>query len=240
MTLEIIVAALILAGLAGLMRGVTGFGGAMVLAAPLAVLVGPQQAVLTAVLLEAFAAGQMVPDALRTGTVRMLLPIWLAAGLTVPIGSYLLITVDPELMRRGIAVVVVMFGLVMLKGFRYQGPPRLPTSLAVGAASGVLAGATSLGGPPVILYLLSGPQSISVTRANLTLTIMMVSIATVLALWVGGVLDLPGIGFALLLAPLFFLGVRCGGRVFRHLDERLFRRVALVALIGVSVLVLLI
>lgn len=240
MAAESIALALLLAGLAGLMRGVTGFGGAMVLAAPLAVLVGPTQAVLTAVLLEAFAAGHMVPDALRTGTVRLLLPIWLAACITVPIGSYLLITVDPELMRRGIAVVVVIFGFVMLKGFRYHGSPRLPTSLAVGAASGVLAGATSLGGPPVILYLLSGPHPIAVTRANLTLTIMTVSIATVLALWIGGVLNPSSVGFALLLTPLFFLGVWCGGKLFPYLDERLFRRIALVVLVGVSVVVLVI
>ncbi len=240
MALESVVLALLLAGLAGLMRGVTGFGGAMVLAAPLAVLVGPTQAVLTAVLLEAFAAGHMVPDALRTGTVRLLMPIWLAACLTVPIGSYLLITMDPDLMRRGIAIVVVIFGFVMLKGFRYHGSPRLPTSLAVGAASGVLAGATSLGGPPVILYLLSGPQPIAVTRANLTLTIMLVSIATVLALWAGGVMDLSSIGFALLLAPLFFLGVWCGSRVFRFLDERRFRQTALLVLVSVSAVVLVI
>lgn len=223
MPITTVAIALLLAGLAGLMRGVTGFGGAMVLAAPLAVLVGPTQAVLIAVLLEAFAAGQMVPDAWRTGTIDPLVPIWLAACLTVPIGSYLRITVDPELMRRGITVVVVLFGLVMLKGFRYHGPPRLHTSLVVGTASGVLAGATSLGGPPVILYLLSGPQPIAVTRANLTLTIMAVSIATVLALWVGGAMEPSGLGFALLLSPLFFLGVWTGGRVFRYLDERRFR-----------------
>lgn len=220
------------------MRGVTGFGGAMVLAAPLAVLVGPQQAVLTAVLLEAFAASHMVPDAVRTGTLRLIAPICLAACLMVPFGSYLLITVDPELMRRGIALVVLVFGCAMLGGFRYHGSPRLGTSMVVGAASGVLAGATSLGGPPAILYLLSGPHPIAVTRANLTLIIMAVSIATVLALWAGGVMGPSSIGFALLLTPLFFMGVWIGGRVFRYIDERLFRRIALGSLATVSMVVL--
>ncbi len=62
------------------------------------------------------------------------------------------------MLRRWIAGVVVVFSLLLLNGARYEGPQRPATSIALGAFSGVLVGATGIGGPPIILYLLSGPD----------------------------------------------------------------------------------
>lgn len=98
----------------------------------------------------------------------MIAPISAAAVLAVPLGGYLLTGADPLTLRRLIALIVIAFSLVLLSGRRYQGAQRLPTSLALGALSGTMLGATSIGAPPVILYLLSGPDRVAVTRANLT------------------------------------------------------------------------
>jgi uncharacterized protein len=50
---------------AGLVRGITGFGGAMVMTPALSVLIGPTRAVVVALVLETSAAIQLLPDALR-------------------------------------------------------------------------------------------------------------------------------------------------------------------------------
>jgi len=54
-------------------------------------------------------------------------------------------------------------------------------------------GATSIGAPPVILYLLSSPDLVAVTRANLTLYVVVLSAAGLVMLGFTGLLDSPTI-----------------------------------------------
>ena len=81
------------------------------------------------------------------------------------------------------------------------GAPRLATSVGLGAVSGAMLGATSIGGPPVILYLLSGPDPIETTRANLTLYVAVTSLIGVAMLWHQGVFDARAGRMSLLLRP---------------------------------------
>lgn len=228
-----------LALLAGLTRGVTGFGGAIVLTAPLSLLVPPAQAVITSLLLESVAAASMLPAALRFARPRRLLPILAAAITTVPVGATALASLDPTLTRRLIAGMVLAFSVLMLRGFRYRGQPHPAAGLAVGAVSGVLTGATSVGGPPVILYLLSGPDPVVTTRAHLTLFIIFISAVTLGYLGYTGIFTLSMGLLALTLAPFFLLGVGLGSLIFHRIDEARFRRIALLALIGLSLILLL-
>ena len=57
--------ALAICGLGGMVRGATGFGGAMVMTPVLSVLLSPITAVIGALLLETFAAAPMLRDAAR-------------------------------------------------------------------------------------------------------------------------------------------------------------------------------
>ena len=115
--------------LAGLVRGITGFGGAMLMAAPLSFLIGPVPTVVTALILETTAALIMFPDAWPRINKRILVYLTIPACFTVPISGYLLVTLDPWVARKLIAAVVVLFSSVLLAGLRYTGPQRPLTSL---------------------------------------------------------------------------------------------------------------
>lgn len=231
----ILAGALPLALLAGFVRGITGFGGSMVFTAPMALLAGGRSAVVIALLLEAFAAMNMLPSALRSARARVVVPISVAACLTVPVGAYLLTALDPEVLRRFIAATVLVLAVFMLRGFRYTGPQRTTTATLLGGFSGVLVSATSVGAPPVILYLLSGPDSVATTRANLTLFIIVMSLAALAIYAWHGVLSWPDTLAALVLAPAFFAGAWLGSLVFPRIDEKRFRRIVLWFLIAMSV-----
>ena len=233
-----LVGAMAIAGIGGVVRGATGFGGAMVMTPTLSLLLGPIPAVISALLLETFAAFSMLPAAARTARWRTILPICALACLTAPIGTWLLTTLDPLLMRRAIAATVLIFSLLLLTGVRYRGAQRLGTSLALGATSGVLVGATSVGAPPVILYLLASSDAPNVTRANLTLFVTIISLAALAAMAWRGMLD-SGNGFtALLLSPLYLGGVWLGSHLFGRIDAAAMRRWTLIFLVVVSALVL--
>lgn len=229
---------LLIALAGGLVRGTTGFGAAMVMTPPLALLIGPQAAVPVTLLLETFAAAPMLPAAAALARWQVIAPISAAAVLTVPLGGYLLIGADPLTLRRLIALTVIAFSVVLLLGCRYHGPQRLPTSLGLGALSGIMLGATSMGAPPVILYLLSGPDAVAVTRANLTLYIVIISAAGLVMAGFAGLIGPATIRAAAELAIPFAVGVGAGSRLFSRFSREGFRRATIAFMLMVSVGVL--
>lgn len=230
---------LLIALIGGLVRGTTGFGAAMVMTPALSVLIGPKTAVPVTLLLETFAALPMLPAATRLAKWRVIAPISFAALLTVPLGGWLLAYAQASLLKTLIALTVIVFSLSLLSGFRYQGAQRTGTSLALGALSGAMLGATSIGAPPVILYLLSGPDTAPVTRANLTLYVVAISAAGLAMLVAGGLLVADTLRFAGWLALPFAGGVIVGSRVFARFSDLRFRQFTMVFMLLVAVGVLL-
>jgi len=213
--------------IAGLMRGTTGFGGAMLMAPPLSFLIGPVPTVATALLLETAAAVVMFPDAWPRINKPVLLYLIVPACFTIPIGGYLLISLDPFIARKLIAAVVVVFSLGLLTGLRYSGSPRPATSVALGSIVGVFLGATSVGAPPVILYLLSGPDPQTVTRANLTVFVTAISaMGIVMLAFAGAVTTRLGLSAGLLCIP-YMAATWLGGALFARLSDIGVRRLAL-------------
>jgi len=230
---------LVIALAGGLVRGTTGFGAAMVMTPALALLMGPKVAVPVTLLLETFAAATMLPAAAAIASWRVIGPIGATAVLAVPLGGWLLIGAEPQTVRRLIAGTVIVFSLALLSGRRYRGTPRLATSLALGALSGAMLGATSIGGPPVILYLLSGSDPAAVIRANLTLYVVLISAAGLVMLGFAGLLDGSTIHVALTLAVAFIGGVVVGSRLFARFSDQRFRQLTMLFMFLVSLFVLL-
>jgi uncharacterized membrane protein YfcA len=213
--------------LAGLMRGMTGFGGAMVMAPPLSLLLGPVPAVVIALTLEVAAALVVLREAWPKIDGRILIYLTLPAALTVPLGGYLLLVLDAGIARRMISAVVVLSSLALLSGIRYAGKPRPSTSVALGSVVGVLLGATSVGAPPVILYLLSGSDPPEVTRANLTVFVTAISVIGVAMLITAGAISSPLAWSALILSAPYLAATWAGGRLVGRLTARGARRLAL-------------
>jgi uncharacterized membrane protein YfcA len=224
---------------AGVVRGITGFGGAMVMSPPLALLLGPRLTVPVVLLLESVVAAPMLVQTRAHVNWRIVGAILLSACVFVPVGVLVLIALEPGVIRRAIAITVIVFALVLLRGWRYTGRQRLATSLGLGAVSGGMLGATSIGGPPVILYLLSGPDAIATTRANLTLYVTVTSLVGIIMLWLQGVFDAAAWRTSLWLAPAYYVGLVGGVRVFPRVSETRFRQLTLLLLIAVSTGILL-
>lgn len=228
-----------IAMIGGLVRGITGFGGAMAIAPLASLILGPTPAVVMALALETAAAATMMPNALQHMKWRTIAPISLMAFVTIPVGGWVLVSLDPVLLRRFIAALVVVFVAAMALGLRYRGPQRLATSMALGGVSGVLYAATSMGAPPVILYLLAGSDPIATTRANLVVFVSLISGVSLVVLAAGGVVSAQAAAWALAMAPIYLGATWVGGLVFRRWGERNFRTWVFVLLLAMSLPVLL-
>lgn len=93
-------AALAVTAVAGLMRGYSGFGTAILLAPTYSLLWGPRIGVPVMLLMELFVSMQLLPKALGQADRRVMLPIGGAAVLATPLGAFILLTADQDLLRR--------------------------------------------------------------------------------------------------------------------------------------------
>lgn len=215
---------------AGLMRGFAGFGSGMMLSPILAILYGPAEAVLMIAVMEIVVSVQLVPKALPDAQWPFLGPLILAAIIGMPLGAWLLATTEPELIARVIAGIVMVFVIVLAVGWRYQGPKRLLPTLGVGGVSGALLTATSVGGPPVLLYILSGQDSARTNRANIILYFAIAEIITPIFLYLQDLFAMEVVIRALAICPAYMVGAWVGSRLFRESSEKIYRRVALIFL----------
>jgi uncharacterized membrane protein YfcA len=230
------IVAICVAAAAGFMRGYVGVGSGMLMAPVFAILFGPLETVVMVILLDLAVTAQLLPSVYRLIEWRVVIPMGLAAAAFMPVGTWLLITVDADLMARGIALVVLIFVLLLMTGWRYQREKRLGVTLCVGSLSGILVAATSLGNPPVILYLLSSSDTAATNRANFT-GYFAITLITLLSMMIARDLVIPNaVVRAVIILPVFALGAWIGTQYFRKSNDKTYRQVALGLLLCVAVL----
>lgn len=213
---------------AGLVRGFNGGAGANFITAPVAALIlGPREGVPVILLLNLISNVQVMPGALPHTEWRRMLPVGLAAIALAPAGAWVLLAVEEETMRRIVAGTSILLALVLLTGWRYRGPRGLGVRIGVGALGGLVTGSVSMGGPPVFLYLLSGPGTAAQQRANFLAFGAMVQGGAVVAFAVAGLLTLKTLILSAILFVPFTLACWGGMRLFARASDTQFRNLTL-------------
>lgn len=233
-TVETLIA-LIVAVVAGVSRGFTGFGSSLIMAPIYAVMYGPVVTVGTVLALEVAVSVDSVTRVARIIPWRTMIPVWIAAWIAVPFGTWVLLIADPDVIRRAISLIVALLAILLMAGWRYPGPHRLIPNLCVGTLSGILNSSTSLGGPPLIFYMLMGPGSTAAARAGLIANVFVVSVPTVVILLWNGSLDTLALWRTAVVFPFFLFATQIGNRIFHASREKTYRRASAWLLLIVAV-----
>jgi uncharacterized protein len=213
--------------LGGLVRGFTGFGFAMVFVPVAAVAVGPMLAVATIWFMDLPFALPLAGQVWRKTNWREVLPLLAGALVLLPLGTWLLTTLDPALARWIIALSILLAVFALATGWRYTGNPGLPLSLGVGGMSGLASGLAQLGGMPLAVFWLAAQKNDPAqTRANLFGYFGVMPFFSGLALWWSGVLTLAAAKTAMVLCVVYGLGLMIGSKSFHLASEQTFRRIA--------------
>lgn len=200
--------------LAGLVRGFTGFGTAMVYLPFAGAVLGPFAALTTLVVQDLIAPLIHVPRALRDGTPGDVLRLGAGAALAVPLGVLALTMVPPEAFRWAVSVVALVLLACLIAGVRYRGRLTRPLIFGTGGIGGLLAGSVGLPGPPVIMLYMASTLPVSAIRANLTLYLILADLILLAVLTSSGLL-VPGmlvLGALLILPYLLGTAACCSGR----------------------------
>jgi uncharacterized membrane protein YfcA len=219
--------------LAGLARGFSGFGAALIFIPLASALIGPQLASPILLVIDLICAAGLIPDAARKADKRDVGAMAAGAALAVPAGVALLVYVDPIAVRWLISVTAILFLALLVSGWRYRGKPSAPLAAGVGVVAGVYSGAAQLGGPPVVAYWLGGHNPAVTVRANIVFYFAISSLFSAVSYAYAGLLTAQVFLLSLLCGPLYGAGLFLGARSFGLASEESFRRICY-GLIGLA------
>lgn len=221
-------AAIILA--AAFVRGLTGFGFAILAVPLMGLVVPPTDAVILAILLQTWIGPFGVGKAIGHIDRRLVAGVALCAMVGTPLGLIALAHTPDDLARLLIAgIAVACFGTFLVK--RAPTPNRaLSHIMATGLSSGVLNGFAAMPGPPVILYFVRSGVTPLTARGSMILVFFAAGIAGTVTAALRGLISMPLLGLSLATFPLMVLGNHIGARFFGVVEERLWRRLVVVLL----------
>ena len=222
--------AALVALVAGSVRGFAGFGAGLMMMGPLSLLYGLPAAVVSVAVIDGAASPAMLKGVWSQADRRRAFIAAAAAALFLPFGIYILRSTEPELLRRVAGGLVLLFVVLIALGGSWRGGGAWATAGA-GASGGLIGGATSLIGPPVILYFLARRDAPERTRATLAIyiTVVVLTMTAIMAAFeaTAGVAGWAAWLRALLLAPVYAGGILIGRKLFHLAPPAFYRRVAL-------------
>ncbi len=170
--------------------------------------------------------------------------IWFPLGIiyvSIPIGIGLLrvlSTLDPAVIKQVIGVV-----LLIAVGLQLVGRAKLKEKLHFGwtilafGASGISSGMVSIGGPPIMLWVIAHDWSTQRARAFIFAQLFFgILLQIVLLYWSFGAEVLPNFGLGLAFAPVVALGSMLGVRIGSWLPYMRLRQVAFGLVIIIALL----
>ncbi len=228
---------LLVAGVAvaGLVRGFSGFGTALVYLPIAGQVLPPFEALTTLITMDLIGPIPNIPHAWRRSHKSDVARLALGAALGLPIGVWALSRVAPEVFRYGVSLIALGLLVALLAGLRYRGRLSGATIGATGAASGLLAGAVGLPGPPVILLYMASPHPAAVIRANIMVFLLFSDMMMLAVLAAGGYLVGHAVVLGLVLAPVYLLANLAGAGLFHPRAERVYRAIAYVIIAGSAI-----
>ena len=209
---------------AGLVQGCTGFGCALVAAPCLLMYFEPTFVVAVITLMSLVNTSLVSFQARRHVLPRLVGPLALGGVVGSPVGITLLVVLNPDWLKVGVAAFVVAFALVLLSGWSKPIPNPKWSLLPIGLVSGILGGTTGISGPPVILFLANQGTPKEVFRGNIACYFTMVSCMAISVLTYKGLVGPEVLLKAGIFLPAMLAGTYLGVKLSHHVSEGHFRK----------------
>jgi uncharacterized membrane protein YfcA len=210
-------------GVAGLVRGFTGFGTALIVVPVANIFLSPKEVIVVIMLTGIASNAVILRRAWGQGEPKEVGVLVLAALVTVPLGLMLLDLLDNDTVRWIITGVAAGMLAALIAGWRYTRAITRTGLLAIGAAAGIVGGLTGLTGPVVILFYLSGQAAVQSVRGNTILFLAALDVVLIAnLLWQGAVTAELAV-LAVVMSVPYLVTTLIGQALFDPTRERLYR-----------------
>ena len=227
---------IVTAFIAGLARGFSGFGSALIFMPVASAFLTAQVASPVLLLVDLVTTLPLIPGALYYADRREV--AWMALGtlIGVPLGTWALAIMNPLAVRWMIIALIVPMLALLMSGWRYPGRTTTVVTTFVGGLSGFFNGVAQVGGPPLVLYWLRDAGKAITMRASVILLFAISNLISIPSYFAGGLWSRTIVGLAVAIGPVYGIGLWLGSHAFRFASEATFRRICYV-LIAIAALV---
>ena len=176
--------------LAGMARGVAGFGGPFIMVPIFNMFHPPATTIVIVMIINFIGSIKLIPEGWREKTNRATIPLAVGTIPFLPLGTYVLLSLEPGNARTMINIVILACALLLLSGWRYRKSISWAGYAGLGAVSGFTLGATSIA-VQMGLFLQAGQDTAKQGRANFIVWAFYASIIVVLIAFFGTSHDVP-------------------------------------------------
>lgn len=225
---------------ASLVKGITGFGFALIALPVLEIWFSPKELIPVMVLCNLISSGFIV---LQKKERQLINPSYRAliiyGGLFTIAGVLTLNYLSENALLYATSIIFLLMSLLSLSGMEIQFNPKKYLYKITGGLVGFLSGSISVSGPPLAIFLHSTKADKQEFREVFSWFSIITALVAIVGYWLLGLFSLHALLLTVLTVPLLFLGSFFGKKLNRFLPAALFQKATLVLTL-VSCLILLI
>ena len=213
--------------IAGVVRGLAGFGFSALCFFALAPVLSAQVIVPLMFVMEMLASLHLLPKVWRHIPWLWVMILCTGIMLGTPLGVFALQYWQPDLVRGLAGSGVLMASFALWREWQFKAAQSLALLVIVGFVAGFLNGLASIGGLVVAVYMMSSNMPITAMRAGLILFFLLTD-AYGLSWFHGQGLVSPSLpSLLLVMVPAMLAGNQMGATLFNHMDLMLSRKLTL-------------
>ena len=215
---------------ASVLRGFTGFGFGLAAVPLLTLALPPTKVVPFVTVLQVLVGLSGLRTAWPIADWRAVLGLGPGLVLGIPVGLLVLTEVPPNGVRLAIGLLIAVSVVVLWRRVRLPPRPSRGVTLAAGLVSGMMNGLASMGGPPVVVYLLALSHGAAVVRASSIVYFLFAAIVTAIPMAARGLVDREVLLWSVASIPVLLVGSAVGNWAFARARPEYHRLTALVVL----------
>jgi len=223
---------------AALLRGFTGFGFGLAAVPLLSLALPPAKVVPFVVVLHVIVGVAGLRQAWRLCDWRAVRGLTPGLVVGIPIGLLVLTAFRANPVRLAIGCVIMGSVVLIWRGFRLPPNPSRAITLSIGLGAGVMSGLASMGGPPIVVYLLALSHEATVVRASSIVYFMISATLSLTFMSFSGLIDREILSWSVASVPVLMAGTYVGNWGFRRSRPHHHRITALVILSVLAVLLI--
>ena len=223
----------------GFLRGFIGFGSGLLMIPILSYFYSPVFAMVFNIVIEIPATIYLTFVGIKKANLKEITPMMATMMLTIPFGTIFLVSVDEQIIKTLMSILLIFFVILIGSGWRIKSTITKYVLVLGGAISGLMQGATGMGGPPYVTVLLSKNDSDEVARANILVITSGLVISAIMSLYYFGLFTKDILFTGAITAPVYVFATYIRTRFFNFSGNKYYRNSSLVALgiVGVATLI---
>lgn len=221
---------------AGIVRGYSGFGFAVIAVVGLNFFFEPKQSVAIVLCLDVICSLNLWKQAVKQADFPTLKNLIIGSILGIPIGYSFLLILPSETLKLLICIGILTLAALLFSDFRAFNAAKNKTKIGFGIASGAGTASASIGGPMIVYYMLASSLTTSTQRATMILFFITSEGLAVLTLIMGGIVDSTLPQALLVLTVPTLIAVYIGQYLFNKKPPQSLKSFALPIMVFVAIL----